>query len=487
VAGLAGLTLSGFPVERSNAEPPYTALGAKIGEVSDTSAIVHTRLTASPQRNNRGYSFPIYPHSLSREELRAIRMPDGLSVADLEGACPGRAGWVRLRYGTTATLDGSQMTPWERTVAASDFTAKFALRGLRPETRYFVAVETRAPDGEAIRRAATGQFRTAPPAGQWRELRFAVITCSDYACRDSLEGPKTFRAIHQLQPDFLVHTGDCVYYDLDLPFATSVELARFHWHRLYSQATVVDCLSAMPSYWLKDDHDTFEDDCWPTRPPQRVAPMTYQDLAPVFREQLPVGEQPYRKFRWGKGVEIWLLEGRDFRSPNPAPDGPAKTLWGREQKEWLQRTLLASDADFRVLISPSCIVGPGGEPERAHFQLPEGGADSHGDGGFAHEGREFRHWVREHRLTNLIIINGDRHWQYHSVDPETGLQEFSCGAVADLHSVKSATEGRGYYRFRRLGGGFISVSLAGSPKRPELHMRHHNPSGEVVYETTVTR
>jgi alkaline phosphatase D len=471
----------------SDAEPPYNVLGDKVGELTDTSALIHTRLTEKPTRNNRGYFFPIYAHSLTREELRAIRLPADLTIADLEGACPGKAGQARLLYGTNGSLEGCQRTDWLPAEPTNDFACKFALTELRPDTPYFYAVEMRTSAATRIRRGAIGRFHTAPSANRWRPIRFAVTTCSDYACRDLMDGYKTFRSIKKLAPDFMVHTGDCVYYDIDPPFATSVELARFHWHRLYSEPVMVDCFRTVPCYWEKDDHDVFEDDCWPTRPTQRVNPMTYADLAPVFRQEVPVGGQPYRKFRWGKGLEIWLTEARDFRSPNSDPDGPNKTLWGKKQKEWLKRTLLASDADFRVLISPDCIVGPGGEPERAHFELPEGGADSHGDGGFAYEGREFRHWVRDHGLTNLIVINGDRHWQYHSVDPETGLQEFACGAVADLHSVKTAPLGVGYYRFRRLGGGFISASLGGSAERPRLTIRHHNPVGEVVNEVILAK
>ncbi len=29
-----------------------------------------------------------------------------------------------------------------------------------------------------------------------------------------------------------------------------------------------------------------------------------------------------RTFRWGKTLQIWLVEGRDYRSPNNMPDGP---------------------------------------------------------------------------------------------------------------------------------------------------------------------
>ena len=33
---------------------------------------------------------------------------------------------------------------------------------------------------------------------------------------------------------------------------------------------------------------------------------------PVFAEQTPALERPYRTVRWGKGVQLWLVEGRDF-------------------------------------------------------------------------------------------------------------------------------------------------------------------------------
>ena len=175
--------------------------------------------------------------------------------------------------------------------------------------------------------------------------------------------------------------------------------------------------------------------------------------------------------RWGKGLEIWFTESRDFRSPNPDPDGPAKTIWGAKQKEWLKRTLLESDADFRVLISPNCIVGP--DPSHGiTFKYPGGGADSHGDLGYGVEGREFRQWVRANKLANFITINGDRHWQYHSVDPESGLREFCCGAVTDSHSVKSEKYDPKYHRFLRTKGGFLSFALDGTRAKPSAYGSH---------------
>jgi alkaline phosphatase D len=486
LTGIAGLAL-GSRLRGAGGEPPHGAAGERVGEVTATSAIVHARLTAAPTRNNRGYSFPVHTHNLSTmNQLRLLRMPDKMPVSELEGSCAGRAGRARLRYGVDPKLAGAAVTPWVEVGPKTDFTHQFALRGLQPGAAYYYSLETSQAAGGDARQGAPGSFKTAPERNDWRPVRFFVLSCQDYGCRDDIDGFRAYRSMNRLGADFTASVGDNVYYDLDLPFATTVDIARFHWQRMYSQPLVMDLFRNMSGYWLKDDHDSFEDDDWPARPPQRVAPMTYKDLSPVFTEQIPMGESTYRRVRWGKGLEIWFTESRDFRSPNSAPDGPAKTIWGAKQKAWLERTLLESDADFRVLISPNCIVGP----DASHgtvFKYPGGGADSHGDNGFGYEGREFRKWVHDKKLTNFITINGDRHWQYHSVDPETGVREFSCGAVTDSHSVKSEKYDAKYHRFLRTKGGFVSVSLDGTRQDPRLTVRFHDVEGKTVFESQIER
>ena len=82
---------------------------------------------------------------------------------------------------------------------------------------------------------------------------------------------------------------------------------------------------------------------------------------------------------------------RDYRSPNAMPDGPNKSIWGKEQLAWLKRTLLESDADFRVLISPTPIIGP----DRVSK------IDNHADPkGFWTEGQAFLAWIRDQKLDN---------------------------------------------------------------------------------------
>jgi alkaline phosphatase D len=458
VAALTGLSTA--PAEEtSDGEPPYNAAGERVGEVTESSAIVHTRLTASPKRNDGGYSFPVWVHNLTQPEMQSLNIPEGMTIANLEGACPGKAGKARLIYGVDQSLAQARTTDWVEIGPEHDFTYQFQLGNLSPDTRYFYAVETAPRRGDKTRRGPVGRFRTAPRANTWSPVRFFLITCQDYACRDHpLGGFRTYEAMNRIGGDFVVSAGDNVYYDLDPPFARSVEIARHHWHRMYSQPLVMELFRNMSGYWLKDDHDSFEDDDWSTRPAYRVQPMTYKTLAPVFTEQVP----------------------------NSAPDGPAKTLWGKEQKEWLKSTLIGSDATFRVLINSTSVVGPGGEADRVIFRLPGGGGDSHGDRGYGHERLEFLRWVKENKLKNFMVLNGDRHWQYHSIDPETGVPEFCCGAVTDSHSIDFPYFPEFHRFLRTKKGGFLSVSLEGLEERPRLLVRHHNVQGKVVNEVAFT-
>jgi alkaline phosphatase D len=159
-------------------------------------------------------------------------------------------------------------------------------------------------------------------------------------------------------------------------------------------------------------------------------------------------------------------------------DGPEKTIWGAEQKAWFKKTALESDATWKVLVSPTPVVGP----DRGNNKF-----DNHANAAFQHEGDEIRRWIRDHAPENFFIACGDRHWQYHSIDPATGVQEFSCGPASDVHAGGSPGENRDYHRFHRVKGGFLSVNVSRPDGRPALAFRFHDVRGAVVYERSFTK
>lgn len=446
-----------------SADAVFLASGARVGEVNATSAVVWTRTTAEPQRR-------------AGEEISGrpvVTLAPGVDVSTLEGAVPGTPGEVRVVV--RQRLDGreARVVDWLPTAAARDFTRQIPLDGLAADTPYMVTVEARpaAPGAEATA-VETATFRTAPAPDQRRPIRFTAMTCQFYGRRDRPDGFRIYPSMAARTPDFYLSIGDNVYLDSESPRATSVELARYHWQRMFTLPTIASFLRSVPGYWLKDDHDLLLNDAWPEIEPGIAAPLTFEEGLAVFAEQNPAPERPYRTVRWGKGVQIWLVEGRDFRSPNDMPDGPGKTIWGAEQWRWLRESLLASDADWKVLVSPTPIVGP----DRSNK------ADNHANAAFGHEGNAVREWFRANMDDRFLVIVGDRHWQYHSVHPETGLHEFSVGPASDAHAGGTPGEDPEYHRFHRVGGGFLGVDVDWVGDRPRIVLRHRDVSGRVVYE-----
>lgn len=448
----------------------YMANGIKIGEVDQDSAIIWMRLTQHPDRNADGIPFPEVDGgrnlgaNLTLEELTG-----GNPLESMEGAVPGITGVVQVAWWPAEKPEQRQASDWLPVDSDKDFTCQYALEGLQPDTVYQVEVQGKPVHADTATCTVQGRFITAVLPSVEKEVSFVVVTCGDYPRRDDPEnGHKIYDAMLKLNPDFFVHTGDIEYYDKALPFAPHPALARFKWNRFFAMPYQRDFFCNVASYFMKDDHDTLRNDCWPG---MTYGALTWEQGLAIFREQVPMGEKTYRTVRWGKDVQIWMVEGRDFRSPTTMRDGPEKSIWGKEQKAWFMRTVQESDAAFRILISPTPLVGP--DRDSKH--------DNHSNSDFAHEGTELRYFLAS--MKNMIVINGDRHWQYVSVDDETGLQEFGTGPSSDQHAGGWDQEDfLPEHRYLKLKGGFLHVNVSRNNGVPQMVLTHHGVTGEKYNE-----
>ena len=457
----------------SPSQSPYQATGFKVGEVTDATAIVWTRLTRSAQPNPPDPSRPAGTKKKGRRAEPRKPVAD-VNVAELPEAAPGVPGEVRVGYRPSGSPEW-QFSAWAAVDPDRDFTRQIVLESLRPNARYELRVDSRGAGGGPAGQSLEGEFHTAPVAGDPAPVRFAVSTCQSHATRDCPEGYKIYTHMLKLKPDFFVHTGDIVYYDYAATpedWATNIDRARYLWWRTYSLPSVVAFQRHVSSYFMKDDHDTWQNDCWPTMKNNRMGQFTFAQGQAVFREQVPMGESTYRTRRWGKDLQIWMVEGRDFRSPNNDPDGPEKSIWGKQQKAWFKQTVAASDATFRILISPTALVGP--DRPNKH--------DNHANVNFAHEGNELRQFLSGQK--NMVVVNGDRHWQYHSIHPQTKVREYGCGPVSNQHAggwdpKEFIPE---YHRYLNVAGGFLGGTVDRIDGKPTLTFRFYDVDGNVKFE-----
>ena len=463
------------------------------GEATDTTVILQSRLTRGTELVN--------------------------------GDLPGTTGVARFEIATGNDFLDIRRTDWISPQTDHDYIIKTKVTGLKPGTRYFYRLQYGA-NTRITQRGRTCTFRTLDGPELSSPVSFVVVTGMNHAFfhhgtdgqgRRMYTGPDkhlgypALATILEMKPDFFVGTGDNVYYDHPMATRarTQAELRR-KWHEQFVQPRFIELFSQMPTYWEKDDHDHRFNDCDPQTPvwgshetdEDRANPefarMPSSELGiRTFREQVPVvdpgAEQPvtWRTHRVSRDLQIWLVEGRDYRSPNRMPDGPQKTLWGKPQLAWLQRTLLASNATFKILISPTPLIGPDGAGKR----------DSHVNiGGFQNERDEFFAWLTGHGFLeqHFYLICGDRHWQYHAVDP-SGIEEFSCGAICDANAAPTITpgqrgstdpDGKIAHRYTQAGqsGGFLKVRITPCGRRSpgQAEFSFHDERGKRLYQTTKT-
>jgi alkaline phosphatase D len=447
---------------------PFQATGVRAGEVTDSTAIVWARLTKHATRNNDGVTFALEKGRNKSKTGRSLP-----PVAEIEGACPAMSGQIRLRYGLKEDLSDAIETPWIQVSVEQDGIHHFKLTALKPGSTFHYLSESRGADGKTSSSLA-GKFHTAPEASSPTGLRFCVMTCQGYQDRDHPDGHPIYPSMVALDPRFIVMTGDLVYYDSNPPVAVSPALARLHWERMFSLPRLVNAMRSTSTYWLKDDHDTLTNDSWPDT---KVGEFTFAEGQRIFHEQAPLGKQSYRTIRWGRDLQVWFTDGRDFRSPNNMADGPDKTIWGAEQKAWFKNTVKESTATWKVLVSPTPLVGPDRKNKN----------DNHSNEGFVHEGDEIRDWLKANVPDIFFVVCGDRHWQYHSVHPVSGVQEFSVDAASDSHAGGTPGEDKAYHKFHRVKGGFLAVELKPEAAGSTISFQLRHVDGEIGYEAKYSR
>ncbi len=436
----------------------------------------------------------------------------------IEGDLPGSPGLARFELATEPQFRKSRKTRWIKASPDNDYIIKLKVADLKPATKYYYRL-LYGPGRGDIAAGRACSFRTLGGRDTVRQTKFAVVTGMNYFFfhegpykperayegSDKHLGYPALEAIRKLEPDFFVGTGDNVYFDHPAQNqkgnrwtgsawadrAKTEAGMRRKYHEQFIQPRYVDLFANVPTYWEVDDHDYRYNDCDNTGDKLPTPEMGARN----FREQLPVVDPQdpaaltYATFRVSRDLQIWLVEGRLYRSPNRMPDGPEKTIWGETQKRWLRETLLASDATFKILISPTPLVGPDGKGKR----------DSHcNTGGFRHEGQEFFNWLGQNGFLdkNFFILCGDRHWQYHARDG-SGFEEFSSGALVDANSrfgVRAGTpnstdpEGRIEQLYCKLdgepSGGFLTVTVTPTGATARARVNFYDENGRKVYSCT---
>lgn len=369
---------------------------------------------------------------------------------------PGRM-MIRLESGR-----GRRLIRGAWTDGRSDFTARHHLTDLAPGREYDAEVWFETPEGtrSAPQRLS---FTTAPIHAAAQRIVWSGDTCGQGWGIDRGRGGLTsYRAMLERRPDLFVHVGDTIY--ADEPMAPSVllpdgttwvndltedvmvvaeELAQFRGRHRYPlrDDNVRDFHAAVPTVAMWDDHETCNN-WWPgeviadERYTERRADVlairgrrAWQEYQPVpVRSLVPsdgdgfVGRRIHRKVARGQHLDLFCLDMRSWRGPNPDND-PAVVhdrissgLLGREQEDWLVEGLRTSSATWKVI----CADMPLSAPTNRVTDLDAYANKHHGRPlGREPELARVLSACRRHGVRNLVWITGDVHYTAaHRYTPE---------------------------------------------------------------------
>ncbi|MEC3907763.1 alkaline phosphatase D family protein [Tamlana sp. 2201CG12-4] len=484
IIGLIVIVISMYGCGKTNqlVADPYFGNGVHNGWADQNSVVIWTRLTKNKEMNNAGKLFLIpskeehtkLAKTDNLEVINQAQIPDGAVLDDMKGACPGISGEVKLTYFPKNDPQNKTQKDWVKVDDDKNFTKQWKLENLSSGTDYVIEIEARANKNAAISDKVVGAFKTSPNKDQTENIDFCIVTCHDYIRKDDEKGHKIYEAMSKIKPDFYVHTGDIEYYDKPKPYALTEELMRFQWDRLFALPLQRSFWANTTSYFMKDDHDVLKDDAFPG---QTYGDVSWDRGLEIFeKEQFPQHHKYYKTVRWGKDLQIWITEGRKYRSKNSIPDGVNKTILGEAQKQWLFKTIKESDATFKVIILADPILGPDRENK----------SDNHANVSFKTEGDQLRSFINQY--DNVFLCNGDRHWQYVTNLKDTNLWEFSCGPGSDSHAGGwKANDIRPEHKFLRVKGGFLKVNVSRSDDVAEITFSHCDVNGNIVNNKSFKR
>jgi alkaline phosphatase D len=352
----------------------------------------------------------------------------------------------------------------------NDFSGAVLVKNLSPATHYSYRIwVSREPYQEPDDKhpALEGSFQTAPENDQAQALRFAWggDVGGQNVCRDAKRGYPIFKEISKAKPDFFLGLGDLIYADdvckamgtyrnKQVPgkFSKSYNLETYyaHWRYNREEENTRKLYANTATFSVWDDHEV-RNDFGPNADKAAVPPAPPNlHLLPLglhaFLAYNPLGtpdpsdpKRLYRKFQWGKHLELFALDTRQYRDANTQKDEDKapKTMLGAAQKAWFEKEIVESKATWKGVISSVPIAIPTGSNTLAR----DGWAGYLGNTGFEHELRDILKVLHDKRVKNVFFLSTDVHFvsiiRFNPFQDGYSFHEFISGPLnAGMFNIK---------------------------------------------------
>ena len=368
----------------------------------------------------------------------------GLSLGYVSGDVTHQSAliWLRADAGSRVSLQFTEQPNFTEAIsttavtvdAGSDNSAIVALDKLRSATRYYyrALVSGKAP-------GPTASFLTAASPDE----NAKVVFCFSGDTRESYQPFTVMQAVQAQRPDFFLHLGDTIYADRG-GNARSLEEFWQKYRANRSDPFSRNCFGATSVYALWDDHEV-EDNYQPGHPLAPIGRKAFLDYWPI-RRTASEPERIYHSVRWGRGMELFLLDTRQYRDPKRT------TMLGKAQREWLLDGLSRSTATFKFIATTVPMAG--------------GGRDRWD--GYPDERTEILGYIKDKKLPGVVFLSADLHYAAITKIPKSGgLIDIGAGPLAaPLNRVTNGANQR--YEFF-LAANFNFGKITVDPKTDPTH------------------
>jgi alkaline phosphatase D len=378
-----------------------------------------------------------------------------------------RESQMHVEYDTNTNFSQPKSTNASTlTNQTTDYTAHVKLESLSPDTLYYYRVWFSTPsssqankNGALISNTLTGSFRTAPDPSLSSAKPLSFIFAADLGgqkhCRQADNGGYSiFEKMKELSPDFFIANGDMIYAadkcpvegpsdewknipgnfsgvaDPDVNWNNTEQVRDTylkHWQYNRADPYLQSFLQNTSMYSQWDDHEVINDfgALWPYwnsfNKDREGYPSVVNEGREAFFNYSPIDRNSdeknriYRSFNWGPYLELFILDGRSYRSPNSMADllENNKTMLGSEQLQWLEKGLMNSSATWKVISSDIPISVPTGA--NASILGRDGWANGNETNfssktGFEREMQGLLKFLDDNNIKNIVFVTTDVHF-----------------------------------------------------------------------------
>jgi alkaline phosphatase D len=307
-----------------------------------------------------------------------------------------------------------------RLVEENNFCGSAEVRGLSPKTTYSYRVYLDSKvQGSDVRQEVT-------TFGRAREPGIIRIGFGHSLKRGGAQD--TWKAVSAKKPDLFILMGDNIYSNSTEPAKQRrmyLEFRADRYFRAFGAST--------PIYAVWDDHDYGDDNSDRSQPGKERSLKTFNEIWPNPKSQAVRNPGIWTRFTVG-GAEFFLMDVRYHRSANSDPDGPDKTMLGKEQLTWLKNSLASSKASFKFPVSGSSWNCGGPEAWNHTFKYEYDALVRH---------------IAAKKISGIILLGGDQHTCKIAVRPKESwggydLHEWMAGQLWNTKSERDRGYGRAF-------------------------------------------